>query len=85
MPIDDCEESANERDVLSPQSPQALIQKALNKKSPKSHSNYKFLADYEDLAFMTKQTTEGTDWFHTDNSHQKMDYWPESDDGARRY
>ena len=63
MPFDDCEESANERDVLSPQSPQALIQKALNKQSPKSRSNYKFLADYEDLAFMMKQTREGTDWY----------------------
>ena len=49
MPIDECEESANERDVQSPQSPQALIQKALNKKSPKPHSNYRVLADYEDL------------------------------------
>ena len=64
MPFNDCEESANERDVLSPQSPQALIQKALNKKSSKSRSNYKFLADYEDLTFMTKQTRKGTDWYH---------------------
>ena len=64
MPIDDCEESANERDVLSPQSPQALIQKALNKKSPKSRSNYRFMADYEDLTLMVKQRREGTDWYH---------------------
>ena len=64
MPIDDCEESANERDVLSPQSPQALIQKALNKKSPKSHSNYRFLKYYEDLTLMAKRRTEGTDWYH---------------------
>ena len=60
MPCDECEESANEL----PQSPQALIRKALNKEFQKSHSEYKFLADYEDLAFMTKQTREGTDWFH---------------------
>ena len=65
MPIDDCEELANERDALSPQSPQALIQKALNKKSPKSRSNYRFLADYEDLTtLMAKQRREGTDWYH---------------------
>ena len=64
MPSDECGELTNVRDVQSPQSPQALIQKVLNKKSPKFHSNYKFLADYEDLAFMTKQTREGTDWYH---------------------
>ena len=64
MPSDEDEESANERDVLSPQSPQALIQKALNKKSPISHSNYLFLADYEDHTLMAKRRTEGTDWFH---------------------
>jgi hypothetical protein len=64
MPSDNCEESANERYVLSPQSPQALIQKALNEKSPKSHSNYKFLADYEDLDLMAKRRREGADWYH---------------------
>ena len=64
MPSDEGEESANERGIQSAQSPQALIQKALNKKSPKSHSNYLFLADYEDLTLMAKKRTEGTDWFH---------------------
>jgi hypothetical protein len=64
MPSDECEELAIERDVQSPPSPQALIQKALNKKSPKSHSNYRFLADYEDLTLMAKRRTEGTDWYH---------------------
>ena len=64
MSSDECEELANERDVQSPQSPQALVQKALNKKSPKAHSNYRFLADYEDLTLMAKRRTEGTDWYH---------------------
>ena len=64
IPSDEGEESANERYVLSPQSPQGLIQKALNKKSPKSRSNYLFLADYEALTLMAKRRTEGTDWYH---------------------
>ena len=57
-------ELANVRYVQSSQSPQALLLKALNKKSPKSHSNYKFFANYEDLDFMAKQRREGTDWYH---------------------
>ncbi len=67
MPSDECEESANERDVQSPHSPQALLQKALNKKSPKPHSQHLFLVDYEDLSLKAKRITEGTpgtDWFH---------------------
>ena len=63
MPSDECEELANDRDVQSAQSPQALIQKALNKKSPKSLSNYRFLADYEDLTLMAKRRMEGMNWY----------------------
>ena len=57
MPCDECEELANQL----PQSPQALIQKALNKESPKSHSKQRFLADYEDLTLMAKRILDGTD------------------------
>ena len=60
MPCDLCEELANQL----PRSPETLIQRALNKVGPKSHSKHRFLADYEDLTLMAKRISDGTDWYH---------------------